>query len=475
MHWIPSITQALHYIESSITQDIGVDDVAGKVYASSANFQRIFNLVTGMTIGDYIRSRRLSLAAQDILAGQKLIDVAMKYQYDTQESFSKAFTRFHGVTPSGLRKTGTGAKLFHPLTINITIQGGFNMERNVIPNIHMLIKDDRGENYWFNGCAAYAMESLGEPDYNYWFFAGLTGDIFTQMYTRDPTRWNACAAAEFLMGPEYAQWVFDQIGYACEYVTKQELLANKEHYLRRLMDSINRGVPVISVDWGMFVGYEDGGKTLLFMTHEWTEPKRVAVGGEHFFENISQSETERGHHFNAFDLIFIGEKQRHVPLAILYREAMERLPKLLTTKTDDYVFGAQAFRDWADDIEGGKYDAPGMLHDEPNGDPSTGKWWVYTNYVCVLATNGSCCFSFLKKARELNPDMAWLKKIARLYKKMGRMWNGKFGSLEKLGGGFNITWETLQNPKKRAKIVAKIREFADVTDEVVRVLEENLQ
>jgi AraC-like DNA-binding protein len=91
-----------------------------------SHFQLIFHLVTGMTIGEYIRNRRLSLAAQDLLKpNARILDVAMKYQYDTQESFSKAFSRFHGVSPSKVNRNDV--KLFHPLSIHVTIQGGFVM------------------------------------------------------------------------------------------------------------------------------------------------------------------------------------------------------------------------------------------------------------------------------------------------------------------------------------------------------------
>ena len=339
----------------------------------------------------------------------------------------------------------------------------------IIPLIRPLISDMAGQNYWFNGCAGYVMEALDEPDYDYWFFAGLTGDNFTQFY---PRKDNSCAASDYLMGPEYAVWAFDQVGYACEYVTEQRLLANRAHYLQKIMDSIDRGVPVITVDWGVFVGYESNGQTLLYLTHERTEPKRLQVGGEHFIvEPIPDDEGQRSISFSTLDLIFVGEKKEQKDLAQLYREAILRLPALLTTKTDEYVFGAQAFRDWADDIENGKYDDPALLRDEESGESRA--WWSYTNYVCALATNGSCCFSFLEKAMELNPDMAWLNEVSALYKKMGNMWLKDRRCLEKLDGGFNIKYETLQKPRKRAKIAAKIREFAACVDEVLAVLDRN--
>jgi hypothetical protein len=340
----------------------------------------------------------------------------------------------------------------------------------IVPLIRPMVSDMRGENYWFNGCAAYAMECLGRPELNYWLFGGLTGDNFTQFYALKKD-YGACAVSDIFMSPAYVKWAFEQVGYACEYVTEKELLADREYYLQKLMDSIDRGVPVICSNWGMFVGYEDGGKTLLYITHEMEAPGRLTAGGERFIEEREFYYTdERKMPLEHFDLIFVGEKTRDIPLAQIYREAIQRLPQLLTTQMDDFRFGADAFRAFADDIEGGKFDDPAVLAEQ--------EWNSYTNYICVLATNGSCCFSFLDKAMELNPDMAWLKKIGALYKKMGKMWGGdkpSIGCLEKLGGGFNVKYETLQKPGKRKKIVAKLREFAICADEVLRILKKGAE
>ena len=144
MNWIQSLSKAIDYIEDHLTNDINIDDVSYQTYASSSHFQLIFHAVIGMTIGKYIRYRRLSLAALDLLKPtSKIIDVAMRYRYDTQESFSKAFTRFHGIPPS---KVEWGkVKLFHPLSINITIQGGFDMSRKLIDEFYW--SEIQGENY----------------------------------------------------------------------------------------------------------------------------------------------------------------------------------------------------------------------------------------------------------------------------------------------------------------------------------------
>ena len=104
MNW-QRLTRVIQFIESNLTHEITINDAANHAYASSAHFQRVFSLTTGITIGDYIRNRRLSLAGQDLLLSKnRIIDVAMKYQYDSQESFTKAFTRFHGITPYSARK-----------------------------------------------------------------------------------------------------------------------------------------------------------------------------------------------------------------------------------------------------------------------------------------------------------------------------------------------------------------------------------
>lgn len=146
MNWIQSLSRAIHFIENHLTEDINIDDVSYESYTSTSHFQLIFHVIMGMTVGEYIRYRRLTLAALDLLKQNgRIIDVALRYGYDTPESFSKAFTRFHGVPPSKA-KIGN-VKLFHPLSINVTIQGGFDMSRNLIDEFYWNdFKEQNGEN-----------------------------------------------------------------------------------------------------------------------------------------------------------------------------------------------------------------------------------------------------------------------------------------------------------------------------------------
>lgn len=133
MDWLQSINKAIKFIEQNITNKICVEDVSKQAYASNAHFQRIFNLVTGITIGEYIRNRRLSLAGRDLRLNQnKVSGIAMKYQYDTSESFSKAFNRFHGINPSEVKAKSDVLKFYYPLTVNFSITGGFDMSNKLI-------------------------------------------------------------------------------------------------------------------------------------------------------------------------------------------------------------------------------------------------------------------------------------------------------------------------------------------------------
>jgi AraC-like DNA-binding protein len=135
MNRIQCLSKSIQYIEDHLTDRIRIDEISNQAYTSSSHFQLLFHLVFGITVGEYIRNRRLTLAALDLLKpGSKIIDIAMRYQYDTQESFSKAFTRFHGFPPSKVHPDKI--KMFRPLMINITVQGGFDLSRSFIDDFY---------------------------------------------------------------------------------------------------------------------------------------------------------------------------------------------------------------------------------------------------------------------------------------------------------------------------------------------------
>ena len=129
MEWITALKKAIDFMEANLCNDISADDVAKEVCISSFYLQKGFAIVTGFSLMEYIRNRRLYNAAQDILKNEeKIIEIAYKYCYETPESFTKAFTRFHGITPREVCKNPSAIKTFVPLKIKITIQGGFTMD-----------------------------------------------------------------------------------------------------------------------------------------------------------------------------------------------------------------------------------------------------------------------------------------------------------------------------------------------------------
>ena len=132
MEWISAIQKAIDYIEAHILEEINYSDVAREVYISSYEFHRAFSFLTGMTANAYIRNRRLSLAAREIIENDaKITDIALKYGYETPESFTKAFTRFHGVAPRFARDASARLVLFNPLTVKIILEGGKSMEYRI--------------------------------------------------------------------------------------------------------------------------------------------------------------------------------------------------------------------------------------------------------------------------------------------------------------------------------------------------------
>ena len=132
MEWTQAIREAVAYIEAHLLEDITPEDVAAAVHVSSFYFQKGFSLMSGYTIGEYIRDRRLYLAALDLIAGEeKVIDLALKYGYESPESFTKAFRRFHGMSPAAARQARRGIRPFLPLKITVSVKGGNEMDYTI--------------------------------------------------------------------------------------------------------------------------------------------------------------------------------------------------------------------------------------------------------------------------------------------------------------------------------------------------------
>jgi AraC family transcriptional regulator len=133
MGWVRDITRAISYIENNILEDITIEDIARTINLSPFYFQKGFAFLCNMSVTEYIRNRRLSLAGKDLQTGDnKVIDIALKYGYESPDSFTKAFTRFHGITPSAVKNGEGELNYFMPLRIKIEMKGGFEMDVKIV-------------------------------------------------------------------------------------------------------------------------------------------------------------------------------------------------------------------------------------------------------------------------------------------------------------------------------------------------------
>ena len=133
MEWTNAIQNAIEYMERHITDDISADDVADHVHMSPFYFQKGFRMLCGYSVAEYIRNRRLALAGGELAAtDEKVIDIAVKYGYDSPDSFTKAFTRFHGISPAMVRKEDVMIKTFAPLKLEISLKGGYLMNYKIV-------------------------------------------------------------------------------------------------------------------------------------------------------------------------------------------------------------------------------------------------------------------------------------------------------------------------------------------------------
>ncbi len=132
MDWIQGFQRSVDYIEEHITEPLDIGNIARVMNISGYYYQKLFNVLCGFGVGEYIRNRRLALAGSELMAtDERVIDIALKYCYDTPEGFTRAFTRFHGVPPSAVRR-GSPVKSFAKLCVTIIVKGGSTMNYKVV-------------------------------------------------------------------------------------------------------------------------------------------------------------------------------------------------------------------------------------------------------------------------------------------------------------------------------------------------------
>lgn len=133
MNYYEKLNQVIDKIEENLTEKIDYKDLAKIVGTSSYTLQRIFAFLTGITLTEYIRKRRISKAAEELLSSDiKIIDLALKYQYDSPISFSNSFKKMQGVSPQNLRKNNLSIKAFPKIKFKPTIETIDELEYRII-------------------------------------------------------------------------------------------------------------------------------------------------------------------------------------------------------------------------------------------------------------------------------------------------------------------------------------------------------
>lgn len=124
MEWIERLNHAIDYIEEHLTKEIEYEQLGRIACCSAYHFQRMFTYMAGIPLSEYIRRRKMSLAAVDLQGGDaKIIDVAAKYGYSSPTAFNRAFQSVHGIAPSAVKSEGVSVKSFPPLVFKITVKG----------------------------------------------------------------------------------------------------------------------------------------------------------------------------------------------------------------------------------------------------------------------------------------------------------------------------------------------------------------
>jgi AraC-like DNA-binding protein len=239
-----------------------------------------------ISVGEYIRFRRLSCAAEELGGGEaNVTELAFRYGYETVESFSKAFNGCSACSPSKYPHSDSFRLKFSPIKINFDIMGGFSMERNVIPGLGKVDWSDRKRQNEFVNSVVSALNALGE-NLIYDTVCAVSGSAFRTSFSV-PTGeiWNH-GNYHVLNTPAIIGHTFTMLGYKAG----QHAVSQYTHDKRLIMDSIDRGVPAITLhgvincaDACLISGYDNGGAACLVITRlctsATTTTKRPTIRG----------------------------------------------------------------------------------------------------------------------------------------------------------------------------------------------------
>ena len=132
MEWVERLNQSINYMEEHLTSEIDYERLGQIACCSAYHYQRMFAYMAGVTLAEYIRRRKMSLAAVDLQGkNEKIMDVAAKYGYSSPTAFNRAFQSIHGIAPSAVKGDGAAVKSFPPMTFSIAVKGAEEMNYRI--------------------------------------------------------------------------------------------------------------------------------------------------------------------------------------------------------------------------------------------------------------------------------------------------------------------------------------------------------
>ena len=466
MDWINDVQKAVNYMEEHLLEPISIEQIAGYIHSSSEHFQKMFHIITGFTPSEYLRNRRLSLAGQALHSKSvKVIDAALQYGYETPESFCKAFSRFHGFAPSAARSPEAPLKYFSPLTIQTIIKGGFIMARRLIPNVDKLYEIP-SENYMFPSCMRSALSAIqSEEEFDFLFFAAVTGDLFVQTWLTPKWQYNDSYSTVARDSGAPLRAAFDACGYEYEYVPKETVAANKTHYVRKIVDSIDQGLPVLTFGivgppiCSIICGYDENGDTLIGWSQFTDENKEDIptdlVTSDQYFQVRNGLDRSEG-------LVFFGKKKKRPDITQSLRQPILNIPKLAALNpVSNILYGKKAFDAWADSL----------LCDEcfQNDSMLESPLDTYGSCMVLAGTNMFYMQQYLDRVLDACPD--WKELIQRL-KDAYQKENEALQKVAQLQGGFffDADRRALLNKEFRLELSQLVRKIGECYEQAANVI-----
>lgn len=179
MEWLDNMNRAIDYIETHLNDKMNYEAIAQTACCSVYHFQRMFTFMTDQTLSEYVRRRKMTQAAFELQnSAVKIVDIALKFGYDSPEAFTRAFQQLHGITPSAARKFGSNVKAFPRISFQLTVKGASEMNYKIVEKeaftvygIEGIFDTENGENlraipaFWGECCENGSYTKLVQSSY----------------------------------------------------------------------------------------------------------------------------------------------------------------------------------------------------------------------------------------------------------------------------------------------------------------------